>query len=89
MYKNILLAMLIFGLLLIVINITKTVNQCPSQQIIYKYIPRTFDEEQENPALVSDIFKTMFSRPEPWIGSVNDLDSRKKESINKYFISKM
>lgn len=87
MNKYTLLLVLFLGIIFIVINITISLKECPKTQIIYRYVPRTFEEEQNEPVLVSDIFKTMFSQPSPWIGSVNDLDTRKSETINKYFIS--
>lgn len=61
--------------------------QCTSAQIIYRYVPRSFDEEQEEPVYVSDIFKSMFVNPDPWIQSTTSYDTRKTEEINKYFIS--
>ena len=44
---------------------------------------------KNQPVYVSDIFKTMFTQPSPWVGEVNDVDTRKREQINKYFISQM
>lgn len=83
------LTIIFFGLLLMIIGLTRNSVSCPQQQIIYRYIPRTFEEEQEAPVYPSEIFKTMFTQQSPWIGSINDIDTRKKESINKYFISQM
>lgn len=69
------------------VSITKNTNQCPAEKIIYRYIPRTFDEEQGEPVYVSDIFKTMFTQDSPWVRSANTYDARKLEEANKYFIS--
>ena len=68
---------------------TRASIETPKEKIVYRYIPRTFEEEQNEPVMISDIFKTMFSQPEPWIGNINDVDNRKKEGINKYYISKL
>ena len=62
-------------------------NICPQPEIIYKYIPRTWEDEQNEPVYPSDIFKTMFTQQSPWIRSVEATDVRRKEAINKYFIS--
>jgi hypothetical protein len=59
----------------------------PNEKIEYRYIPRSPKDELDDPVFPSDIFSTMFSQPDPWILSLNDLDTRKRESINKYFIS--
>jgi hypothetical protein len=81
--------LLTIGIVFIIIEITKDTTKCPGEKVIYKYIPRTLEEEQLNPVYVTDIFKTMFSQPSTWIGEVNDLDTRKREQVNKYFISQM
>ena len=88
-YRGILTAILFFGIMLIVIDMVRTSNQCPTQKIIYRYIPRTFEEEQLEPVYPSDIFKTMFTQPSTWIGQTNDLDTRRKEAINQFFISQI
>ena len=89
MNRGILIIILYIGIILIVINLTRTKKECPQSQIIYKYIPRTFEEEQNEPVLISDIFKTMFTQQSPWIGSINEVDTRKIESINRYFVSQI
>lgn len=75
------------GILFIVLNSIEQQNSCPQQQVIYKYIPRTFEEEQEEPVYPSDIFKTMFTQQSPWIRSVEATDARRSEAINTYFVS--
>jgi hypothetical protein len=89
MNKIILLLMLFVGILLMTISIVKDSSQCQKERIIYKYIPRTFENEQNNEVDVSDIFNVMFTQPSPWIASINDIDFRKQEAINKYFISQV
>jgi hypothetical protein len=76
--------MLIFISILLM---TTNIKTCPAPQVIYKYVPRTFDEDQAEPAYVSDIFKNMFSHQSPWVYSVNNIDREKQEEINKFFIS--
>ncbi len=57
--------------------------------VVYRYIPRTFEEEQWDPISVTDIFQTMFSQPSPWVGSIRNYDRRKQEKINKYFVNQL
>ncbi len=87
MYKNILILLIVLGVIFIIIDLVKTETVCPPNKIIYRYIPRTFDEEQNAPAFVTDIFKTMFTQPSPWINSVDSIYYRHKEDVNKFFIS--
>lgn len=63
------------------------IKEIPKEKIIYKYLPRSPQEELEQPVFPSDIFSTMFSQPDPWILDLNDLDLRQKNNQNKYFIS--
>ena len=87
MYKKILILIMFIGIILIVINLSKAEKTCPQNKIIYRYIPRTLDEEYDSPAHVTDIFKVMFSQSDPWINSITDEMLQKRENINQYFIS--
>jgi hypothetical protein len=81
----------IIGLLFVIINLVKTYNPCEPPKIIYKYVPRTFIEEQENPVPLDDIFYSMFNDPTPWVASV-DIERRKNdigENLNRYYISQI
>lgn len=81
----------IVGLLAIIVNLVKTYNPCPEQKVIYKYMPRTFVEEQENPIPLDDIFYSMFNSPTPWVASV-DVERRKNdigENLNKYYVTQI
>jgi len=80
---------ILFGLFLIIWDIVRSRPSCPPQKVIYRYIPRTINEELEKPALVTDIFESMFSMPSPWMRGVNTYDKRKQEVLNKYFISQV
>jgi hypothetical protein len=88
--KGIFLIILIIGIILIIIYYfsNNIIGNC-DPQIIYKYIPRTLEEEESQPIYVSQIFKTMFTQPSVWINSIEDDYFRKQEDINKYFISQV
>lgn len=76
--RNFILLLLLFGFTLLVIDVTRIYFKCPPSKIIYRFVPRTFKEEQDNPVLVSDLFKTMFENPSPWVGSFTLFDEPKK-----------
>lgn len=79
------------GLLLIIISIVREYNQCEPPQIIYRYVPRTFIEEQENPVPLDDIFYEMFNNPTPWVASV-DIERKKNdigENLNRYYVTQI
>lgn len=89
MYKHILILIIFIGLIFVIIDLVKTEHVCPPNRIIYRYIPRTLDEEIESPAFVSDIFKTMFTQPSPWIRSIDNMMLQKREDINQFFITQL
>lgn len=61
---------IICAVLFIVIGITKSNMTCPSQQIKYIYIPRSFAEQQTDVEPVSETFLKLFTEPSPWITDV-------------------
>lgn len=89
MFKGLLLLFLFIGIILVIIELYNSKDKEIVEKIIYRYIPRTFEEEQNEPVYPSDIFNAMFTQPSTWIGETTDLDTRKKESINRFFISQM
>ena len=72
LYREAILLVIFIGVLLVAIDLSKSDTKCPQQKIVYKYIPRTLEEEEESSIYVSDIFNTMFSQPSPWVGGRED-----------------
>jgi hypothetical protein len=89
MLKLILLIMVFIGIIFIAINIVQDSFKCQEKQIIYRYIPRTFDEEQEDPAYVSDVLKSMWSHKSPWIYSVADIEINKQASMRDFIATRI
>jgi hypothetical protein len=87
MYKNIIILLIFIGIIFVVVDIVRTEQVCPQNKIIYRFIPRTLDEELDSPAFATDIFRVMFSQPSPWIKSIDNMTLRKREDINQFFIS--
>lgn len=89
MFKGLLLFLLLIGIILVIVELVRSQKTETLEKVVYRYIPRTFDEEQNEPVYPSDIFNAMFTQPSTWIGETTDLDTRKRESINRFFISQM
>lgn len=90
--KGFFLIFLIIGILLIALYfMSNSVNESGggNKKIVYKYLPRSLEEEQESPVFVSQIFKAMFEQPSVWINSIKDDYVRKNEVLNKYYISQI
>lgn len=82
---------LLFGLFIIffiggyVIN--EKYKKCNEKITEYRYIPRTFKEDQDQPVKPSEIFNVMFTQASPWLASISELDNVQVEKVNKFFIS--
>tara|TARA_Y200000002_G_C22629179_1_gene641673 strand:+ start:1093 stop:1419 length:327 start_codon:yes stop_codon:yes gene_type:complete len=68
-FRFVILLLFFIGIIFIVIELTKSNNTCPQTKIEYRYLPRTFKEEQESPVPIDDIFGSMFQQSSPWVGS--------------------
>lgn len=64
--NNFLIMVIFIGIILIILDI-KQYKLCKPNKVIYKYVPRTFEEEQEYPTYVSEILGNMFIESTPWI----------------------
>ena len=85
MIRLILLLLVFIGIIFITINIARNSHTCEEeQQVIYRYIPRTFDEEQEDPAYAGDVNKVLFSLRSPWVYSIADIDIHKDASMRDF-----
>jgi hypothetical protein len=91
MYKGVLLLIIFLGILFIAVEVVRVQSGLIEKppKIEYRYIPRTFEEEQLEPVYVSEIFETMFSQPSPWVLSIREYDQRKQERVNAYFINQL
>lgn len=55
------------GIIALIIGYINQIKTCPPPTIEYRYIPRSFEDEQNDPVRVSKIFKNMFEEPTPWL----------------------
>jgi hypothetical protein len=85
--KGFFIIILIVGIVLLCLYFLNSKMDKTQPKIIYKYIPRTLQEEEESPIYVSEIFKTMFSQKSTWIDDSSEMEIRRQEMLNKYFIS--
>jgi hypothetical protein len=77
---------LITGIALVYLAYKTSQKACPPPQIEYRFVPRTFEEEQKTPVEPSVIFKNMFDNPTPFVGTFTIGKDQNKE-INSNFIS--
>ena len=89
--KGFFIILFIIGIILLTVYFMSKaeISEKCDQKIIYKYLPRTLEEEQTEPVYVTQIFKTMFTQPSVWIDSTYQDTIRRTEAINKYFITQL
>ena len=66
--RFLILFLFFIGMSAIVIGYVRSFDSCPPPKVIYKFIPRTFREAQEDPVKPSVIFSQMFNAPTPYVG---------------------
>ena len=73
------------GVMAVVVGFVLQSRQCPPPEIEYRYIPRSFQEDQDNPQRVSAIYDAMFKEPTPWIRDVST--TPRFSDLNRYYAS--
>ena len=81
--RTIALLLLFIGISMIITGYVRDKREKPEVKVVYKYIPRTFEESQDNPPSLMSVFGKMFSGTSPWAGSLGtNIDRKgKKESL--------
>lgn len=64
--KNILLFVFIIGTFMVLFGYTKSYQKCPEPQIEYRYIPRSFYDEQMSPPNIFKSFNGLFNNKDTW-----------------------
>jgi len=64
--NSLVLLLFLIGVILITIGYTKSNLKCPPSKIQYRFIPRSFYEEQLSRDNVSSTFQSMFNESSPW-----------------------
>ena len=80
--KSIIILIFIVGLVMVVSGFYKQNLKCPKPQIVYRYVPKTFEEEQENPPSVLKMFSGLFNDPSAWQTQKMGLEKRDKNLKN-------
>lgn len=60
------LLLLFLGFMFIIIGYMNQTRQTKKPDIEYRYIPRTFKEEQDEPPVLTDLFDYMFEGQQPY-----------------------
>ena len=76
--KSFILILFIIGALMLTIGYMENYKKCPLPKIEYRYIPRSFYEEQVSSVNLKNFYSDMFNEPDTWskypLGSVSSID---------------
>lgn len=64
--KSFLILLFIIGFYMIIVGYMKNYQKCPEPTIEYRYVPRTFYEEQMQPNNIFQTFGAMFQDRDTW-----------------------
>jgi len=88
--KSLVFLLLIIGIIFIAVGYIRSNQKCPPRQIEYRYLPKTFIDEQNNSTPVLSIFGSMFSKASPWqdyIGYTSNFDNDNTTQNNNTYSS--
>jgi len=74
--------LLILGVVLITMGFARMYYTRDNSKVIYRYIPRTFNEDQDNQPPLGDLYNTMFYGIEPREGVYYEEIIRKARQTN-------
>ena len=82
--KSIVLLLLLFGIIMIVMGYYREYSKCPNPIIEYRFIPRTFyDEQLSTPNLIKE-FSSIFEDENVWLKDRNIKTPVKGSNENFY-----
>jgi hypothetical protein len=69
--KSLILVLLMIGMIMIGVGYVKSNMQCPPSRIEYRYVPKSFNEEQQvhTPIMAISGMSAMFNNEDVWLGS--------------------
>ena len=65
--NSIAILILIIGIIFLIVGYNKSTNTCPPPRIQYRFLPRSFYDEQINPTNLQSLFSNMFTSPDAWL----------------------
>jgi len=67
--KSLILLLIFVGIIFMTVGYIRGNQMCPPPIVKFRYYPKTFEQEMNNPVPVLSIFGKMFSETQPWISA--------------------
>lgn len=84
--KSVVILLLLIGIILVAVGYVKSNQSCPPPVVEFRYVPKSFEQEQDVPTPVLSLFGKMFENSSPWMttqGYTSNWNERKIENVNK------
>lgn len=82
--KSIVILLFLIGIVMIMVGYTRQYSICPNPRVEYRYIPRTFYDEQLSGENVLKQFSSMFQDSNPWMKDRTIKITSKADNSNFY-----
>ena len=83
--RSIVILLLLLGVIMIAVGYVKTNQECPPPVVEFRYVPKTFEQEQDLPVPLLSIYGKMFNNASPWQvtqGYADQVNTRKLSDTN-------
>ena len=80
--KSFIMILFIIGLILIFVGYSEKKHHCPETKIEYRYIPRSFYEEQVTSTNLKNLYSNIFDKPSIWSSYPFNTNERNFNSKN-------
>ena len=74
--KSLVVVLLIISIIFVAVGYIKSNQKCPPPIVQFRYIPRTFKEEQSTSIPILSQFGSMFKNRSPWQESVGYISNK-------------
>lgn len=86
--KSFVILLLMVGIVMITVGYMENYKQCPLPKIEYRYIPRSFYEEQVSSVNLKNYYSDMFNEPDTWskypLGNVSTGDGFNSTNLSNF-----
>ena len=69
--KSLVFLLMLIGFVFITIGVVRSNQHCPPPKVQYRYIPKTFEQEQNEEHHLTSTFRDMFDKDSPWLNNAN------------------
>lgn len=80
--KSLIMLLLMVGIIFVAIGYIKTNQECPPNLVEFRYVPRTFQQEQDLPTPIMSLYGKMFTGTSAWQNTAGFNDQYTKKEIH-------